>query len=172
MRRICCLALVLMVALPVWAKTDKPPKVDKQSAEGLALLAAAAPHYDFSSPDMKPWHLKAMYQLYDDAGKPMEQGTYEYWWASPKVYRATWTRKSASESDWTTDKGVFTGMGVGDGAGFYEYALARELLAPFPKADEYASANAGLMTQRVEKNGADIECVMVVPRKVGYDFIV
>lgn len=167
-----CLAIVLMAALPVWAKNDKQPKVDKETAEGLSLLEAAAPHYDFTSPDMKPWHLKATYQLYDDAGKPTEQGTYEYWWASPKVHHATWTRKSASESDWTTDKGVFAEKETGDGAGFYEYALARELLAPFPKTDEYAIENAGLKTQRVEKAGTDIECLMLVPRKVGYDFIV
>jgi len=38
------------------------------------LLAAAVPYYDFSSPDLKPWHMKVSYQLYDLKGKPAEIG--------------------------------------------------------------------------------------------------
>jgi hypothetical protein len=47
------------------------------------ILAAAQPLYDFNSADLKPWHLKAAYQLYNQSGKPSEEGTFEYWWSSP-----------------------------------------------------------------------------------------
>lgn len=161
---------LLLAALPVWAKGDKQAK-DASAKDPRALLAAAAPYYDFSSPEMKPWHLKATYQLYDEQGKPTEQGTYEFWWASPTVYRSTWTRKSASESDWTTDKGGYVEIGSGDGRNFYEYALGRELLSPFPKADVYSEENARFKTKQVTDGGIDIECVMIVSKKVGYDFI-
>ena len=30
--------------------------------------------------EMKPWHLKASFQLYDPNGKPSETGTIEEWW--------------------------------------------------------------------------------------------
>jgi hypothetical protein len=62
------------------------------------VFAMAAPHYDFADPALKPFHIKAAYQLYDEKGKPSEQGTFEYWWASPPAYRATWTRPGARPS--------------------------------------------------------------------------
>ena len=31
-------------------------------------------------PAMKPWYLKLSFQLFDDKGKPTEQGTIEEWW--------------------------------------------------------------------------------------------
>ncbi|HEU5350402.1 MAG TPA: energy transducer TonB [Terracidiphilus sp.] len=171
MRTVFYILFALMAALPAGAKSSDKSQNDLPK-DPRALLAAAAPYYDFSSPELKPWHLKATYQLFDESGKPTEQGTFEYWWASPTVNHATWKRKDASESDWTTDKGVFTEIETGDGADYYEHALARELLAPLPNANEYAIANAGLKTQHLKKNNADIECVMVVPRKVGYDFLI
>jgi hypothetical protein len=39
-----------------------------------AMLAAAAPFYDFNDPALKPWHLKGTYQLYDENGKPRGAG--------------------------------------------------------------------------------------------------
>ncbi|HUX46323.1 MAG TPA: hypothetical protein VMV57_16375, partial [Terracidiphilus sp.] len=106
MRTLLCIALGLAAALPAGAKTKDKAASDLPK-NPRALLAAAAPFYDFSSPDLKPWHLKATYQLYDEQGKPTEQGTYEYWWASPLVYRSTWKRAGASESDWMTPKGRY-----------------------------------------------------------------
>ncbi len=81
------------------------------------LLAAAEPFYNFNSPELKPWHLKATYQLYDDKGNPSEQGTYEYWWASPQVYRSTWTRRKATYSDWHTADGRHLVLAMGNALG-------------------------------------------------------
>jgi hypothetical protein len=69
------------------------------------IFAAAAPSYDFSDASLKPWHLKASYQLYDQNGKPTAQGTYEYWWASPKTYRSTWMHGGVTRSDWQAADG-------------------------------------------------------------------
>jgi len=54
---------------------DKPSELTK---DPQAVFAAAAPFYDYSSPTLKPFHLKATYQLYEN-GQPAEQGTFEYW---------------------------------------------------------------------------------------------
>ena len=155
-----------MAALPVWAKTDKQPKVDKETAEGLALLEAAAPHYDFSSPEMKPWHLKATYQLYDDAGKPTEQGTYEYWWASPKVHRSTWARKGASRTEWHTVGGVFETQESGEPLKYFERDLPRLLLSPLPNEGETDSKDVKLAHREVKIGKVKVPCVMLVQTKM------
>jgi hypothetical protein len=71
------LALFLTASLPARGQTPT------RAAPGLpgdpqAVVAAAEPFYDFNTPTLKPWHLKAAYQLYDRKGKPSERGTYEY----------------------------------------------------------------------------------------------
>jgi TonB family protein len=96
------------------------------------LLAAAEPFYDFHSPELKPWHLKATYQLYDDEGKPTEQGIYEYWWASPQVYRSTWTRKGATYSDWHTADGRHVVLSKGMSLGYFEEGLRSDFVSPLP----------------------------------------
>ena len=71
------------------------PELPRNPAE---ILAMAAPLYDFGSSSLKPWHLKAAYQLYDDKGEPAGQGSYEHWWVSPELNRSTWTRSGALEA--------------------------------------------------------------------------
>jgi len=40
---------------------------------------------------MKPWHLKAAYEVYDVDGNPKYQGTYEEWWAAPDKYKSSFS---------------------------------------------------------------------------------
>src|ERR1035438_3366503 len=131
MRLLCLLALFFATMLPGFAQTagnagaalPKDPR---------AILTVADPSYDFNSPELRPWHLKATYQLYDEKGKPAEQGTYEYWWASPKVYRRTWTRLGASQTVWYTADGNHAHQEAGERLGFFEEKLHRLLLSPLP----------------------------------------
>jgi hypothetical protein len=89
------------------------------------IFAAAAKSYDFSDASLKPWHLKASYQLYKQNGKPTAQGTYEYWWASPKTYRSTWMRGGVRKCDGESFVGQ-SGKGQPD------------LVGPFPcKSSKY-----------------------------------
>jgi len=79
----------------------EPPK------DAQALIKAVAPHYDFNSDNLKPWHLNATYQFYDAKGNPTEQGKWEFWWSSPKVHRSTWTRNHITQSEWSNADGIF-----------------------------------------------------------------
>src|ERR1035438_806520 len=101
MRLFAVSALSLAVLLPGICQTAVNAELGLPK-EPREILAAAAPFYDFSSPELKPWHLKAIYQLYDLKGNPTEQGTWEYWWSSPKVHRSTWTRTGAEHTEWST----------------------------------------------------------------------
>jgi TonB family protein len=95
------------------------------------LLKDAAPYYDYDSANMKPWHLKASYQFYDSKGNPAEQGKWEYWWASPKVQRSTWTRNNVTQSEWSTADGIFRKQDGGS-LRYYERNISNILLVSLP----------------------------------------
>src|ERR1039458_3366375 len=129
MRLFYLFVLSLVVVMPGFGQTNG------SAAPGLpkdprAIFAAAAPFYDFTSPELKPWHLKATYQLYDEKGKPSEQGTFEYWWASPTVYRSTWTRPSATRTVWYTADGNYAQKESGERLSIYEARLSSDYLSP------------------------------------------
>ncbi len=52
-----------------------------------ALLALAAQHNGLAGPGLKPWHIKAMYQVYNAKGNVTGKGSFEEWWASPDEYK-------------------------------------------------------------------------------------
>lgn len=152
-RRWMPVAFLIALAPPVSAQLPKEP---------AAVFSMAAPFYDFTSADLKPWHLKAAYQLYDDKGEPTEQGTYEYWWASPTVYRSSWTRGKNVYTDWHTSDG-HRWERTGDGLDYFEYGLQSRLLSPLPDAEE-RDPRENYFDQRTVKLGETrMPCIMIVP---------
>lgn len=124
-----------------------------------AILAAAAPYYDFSDPAQKPWHLKASYQLYDDQGNPTTQGIYEYWWTSPAVYRSTWTRIAATHSVWHTKDGKEQFTSSGDPLDYFELQLKSELLAPLPSVESLDKSKQRVSHGEIKVGGDKFPCV-------------
>src|SRR5208283_3332280 len=98
------------------------------------VFAGLAPTYDYSA--LKPWHLKSTYQLYDDAGKPTEQGTYELWWASKQKYRSSWTRGSATYTEWHTADGKVVTQGRSDAFNYFEHKLDSAYRSPLTSVGE------------------------------------
>lgn len=163
MRVITCLVVFFTLTLPSFGQTaaSTGPGLPKEPSE---IFAAAAPFYDFTDAALKPWHLKATYQLYDEIGKPTEQGTYEYWWASPQVYRSTWTRPSAMHTDWHTEDGKYAYESAGEPMNLFEYNLQTALLSPLPSASDLDPAKFRLDDEGVATNGASGPCFTIVPR--------
>ena len=155
------LALFLSVASQAFSQTPAPlPDLPKDPG---AILAMAAPYYDFNDPSLKPWHLKATYQLYDDNGEPGEQGTFECWWASPKVYRSSWTRPSAIHSDWHTADGKYEYQATGDHLDFFESKLQAALLSPLPQSPDLDPAKIHLNREMRSLGAFKSPCIMAVP---------
>jgi hypothetical protein len=128
-----------------------------------AVFAMAAPFYDFESPDLKPWHLKATYQLYDEKGKPTEQGTYEYWWASPKVHRSSRTRPALSHTDWYTTEGKHAYQATSGRLQYFEYKLQGALFSPLPDSSDLDPSKVRLDREPIGSRGNKLSCIMVVP---------
>jgi hypothetical protein len=127
-----------------------------------AVFEAAAPFYNFGDAALKPWHLKASYQLYDDKGDPSEQGTYEYWWASPEMYRSTWTRQSGTHTDWHLAGGKLASQSTGESLQFFEYRLQEALLSPLPEDRDLDAAHYRLDRENVTLGGVKLPCIMVI----------
>lgn len=162
MRLLCFLALIFTATLPGLAQTA-PKAGSGMPKDPRAILATASPYYDFASTELRPWHLKATYQLYDEKGKPSEQGTYEYWWASPKVDRSTWTRQNAVHTEWHMADGKVAYLATGEKIGLFEYKLQNELLSPLPKIVDLDPSKFRLERESVPSGGVKFPCVMVIP---------
>lgn len=123
---------------------------------------AAEPSYEFDDAALKPWHLKATYEIYDESSTPKSQGTFEHWWASPQVYRNSWTRPGAVHNDWHTADGkhAYRGDGVLD---YFEYALQSAILSPLPGPAELDSSKYRLERESLKLGALSLQCVMVIP---------
>jgi TonB family protein len=160
-------ALFFASGLAGLSQTAPAPAPQDLPKDPRAILAAAAPLYDFSDPALKPWHLKATYQLYDEKGKPTEQGTFEYWWVSPKVYRSTWTRPGATYTDWHTADGKEAHVSTGERLGYFELQLPANLFSPLPTAASTDPAKTLLVSNELKLAGNSFYCVSGAPLK-GY----
>ncbi len=124
--------------------------VEPDSGNGpAAVLAKAWPFYDFTSTNVKPWHLKATYLLYDANGKHPQTGVYEYWWASPNQSRSTWMRAGMSHTDWHLANGHLAYKSSGSPLSLFEYKLEAALIAPLPRARDLDPAKF-----RLDRDGA------------------
>jgi TonB family protein len=157
-------AVFLLGAFAAYAQDTSTPQ-PSQMKDPRAILAAAAPFYDFSDPTLKPFHLKATYQLYDEKGNPAEQGTFEYWWASPKVYRDSWSRPGATRTYWHTADGKEAYVETGERLGYFEKILPSNLFSPLPSAEAINPSKIYLIRNDVKLGGNRFPCVSEAPLK-------
>ena len=161
MNRYILLAAVLCVAVRAGAQE---PSVDTAAQnKAMMLLSEAAMRYDYSSPQLKPWHLVATYQLYDLKGQPTQQGTWEYWWISPKVYRRTWTRAGAERSEWTTAEGALYRKQSGEPLKYFERELGSNVISPMPRAP-FNLPKMQLQLNRIMAGSDFVSCVTAMPQ--------
>jgi TonB family protein len=158
MRPLVLSALFLTVLAPGFSQTAADAG-SSPAKEPRAVLDAALPFYDFSSPELKPWHLKANYELYDLKGKPTEQGTWEYWWASPKVYRSNWKRADAEATEWSTAEGAVYRKVIGSPLRYFERTIEETLLSPLPGRGVLDSGRMKLDLRMLPADKPEFPCV-------------
>jgi TonB family protein len=165
MRLIPALLFTLFTSASALCQSAQPtaPALPAMPEKPAEILAVALPLYDFASPALKPWHLKASYQLYDDKGEPGEKGTFDYWWAGPSAYRSTWTRAGVEYSVWH-----LAGNRYHDGKGgaltLFESKIPAILLAPLPVAKDLDAQKVRLELREEGIGATKLPCVMVAPQ--------
>jgi TonB family protein len=168
MRAVCFVFLLLLAAQAGFGQAaggatvaqSNPPGLPKEPRE---ILAAAAPFYAFSDASVKPWHLRASYQLYDDKGNAADKGVFEYWWVSPQVYRTSWTRGGTTQTGWYLGVGKSAVRATGEPLQYFEHKLLTALLSPLPTTEELDPAKANLVRDSLSVGGVKLQCVMVGP---------
>jgi TonB family protein len=124
-----------------------------------ALLDAAAKYYDFNAAELKPWHLKATYQLYDLKGKPAEQGTWEYWWVAPKVYRNSWTRAGAERTEWRSSDGKLYRKESGLALKYFERNIGMSVFPSLPSKSLLDAGKMRLELKTIPVGTGQLACV-------------
>jgi TonB family protein len=165
MRSQLVLALFFVAGFPVLAQTAAAPPQSLPN-DPRAILAAAAPFYDFSDPTLKPFHIKATYQLYDQTGKPEEKGAWEYWHVSSKEFRSSWTRADAARTDWRTADGALYRKESGKAPRYFERNIANSIFSPLPAEAMLNSGRLRLDVQNVPVGGQTMPCVVTIQQSI------
>lgn len=152
--------LLFLAALHSALSQSAPSPTPSLPTDPRALLTAAAPFYDFSSPTQKPWHMKVSYQFYDLKGKPAEQGVWDHWWAAPKVHRNTWTRPGVERSEWSTAEGTHYLKESGAPLRYFERSISALFLSPLPARQVLESDRMKLDLKMVPPNKPALACVL------------
>src|ERR1700722_14131944 len=71
----------------------------------LAQLAQVQATNGFSGDSLKPWHLKANYELYDAANKFVARGVFEEWWLSQDHWRRSYTSSNYTGTEYRLPSG-------------------------------------------------------------------
>ncbi len=121
-------------------------------------MAAASANNGLLLPDAQPWHLRASYQTYDEAGKAKEQGIFEEYWVNPKKDRVGYTSDSFTQTDYLLESGHFR-AGTPRWAGLDEQLVRHSLVHPMPNPS--AVANASYEREDLHIGAEAFSCVTV-----------
>jgi TonB family protein len=165
--RLFIFAVLFFAAFPSGIAQTAAPAAPGLPSDPRDVIAEARPLYDFADATLKPWHLKASYQLYGDKGAPSEQGTFEFWWAAPDVNRTLWTRGGSMHSDWSLGGDKYASRSTGEPLKYFENKLRSALLDPLPAEKSMDPAKSRIVRKEVSMGSAKLPCIMVGPI-IGY----
>ncbi len=129
---------------------------EQQSLAGL--LSAASKRNTLLAPDLQPWHLRATYQIFNEDGKPLEQGTYEEFHAGPKRDRVSYASPSFTQTDYLLENGHLR-AGNPRWAGLAEQLVRHNLVHPMPNPG--VLAGAALSRGKMEAGGKTLSCIAI-----------
>jgi TonB family protein len=156
-----CLVTLSMICLPAFAQDETPaatiakePPVAAMPSDPKELMLLAAKTNRLTGDDVKPWHLKATYKLFDEKDNITDQGTYEEFWVSPSKYKLTFTSKTASRTEYGTEKGI---LNSDNEKPVDTHDIRRQLLFPMGTANWIE--NADFIQRQVKLSGKDLRCL-------------
>jgi TonB family protein len=134
----------------------QPSPAAAEPKDPKELMLAAARMNNLTAPDMKPWHINATYQLFDEKGAITDEGTFEELWAGPVKFKRTFTGKSFTQTDYGTDKGVLR-SGSQDDVSPLLLAIRRELVTPLISAEVVERET--FVSKPIDANGLKLHCL-------------
>jgi TonB family protein len=130
-----------------------------QDTAGLVdRLHRATALNSIDDPQLKPWHLKLSFQLFDVKGNPTEKGTIEEWWAGPSAYKTVFASPSYTATVIGTKEGFFRSKGTTSVPSSLELIL-RQVVHPMPSERDIADSHPDLRKETIGK--VPVDCIML-----------
>jgi TonB family protein len=158
LRRACLILLALPFLFQTILRGQDAAKPNQDAASLIQRLHAADVSSALDTADMQPWHLKMTVQLFDDKGKPSDQGSIEEWWAGPNQDKRVYTLPSYTATFVHADGKIFRTPGASHPPSLLELLL-RQAMHPMPTASEFEQAQPQM--SKINLGKAPLECVML-----------
>jgi len=123
-----------------------------------AILQLAQEENNIDMDGLKPWHLKATFQVFDEKGKPTETATLDEIWVGVKRQKRTWSSPSFNQVEIVNESGRFRSGDKNEVPMLLEEAR-RTMVHPMPTVGEIAGTQLDLQKKRFGK--VDLNCVML-----------
>jgi TonB family protein len=109
-------------------------------------------------PQLKPWHLKLSFQLFDDKGTPSEQGTIEEWWGGPTAHKILYSSPSYTSTEVQSKDDLYRSRGRASVPNLLELVL-RQVVHPMPNEQDVLDSKPDLRKETLGKEPLD--CIML-----------
>jgi TonB family protein len=153
-----CAAAILVLAVDSYA----------QDAAALAeRLHRAIALNSIDDGQIKPWHLKLSFQLFDAKGKPTEKGTIEEWWVGPLVNKTVYSSPSYSSTDLQTRNGLYRSKEKPSIPSALELVL-QQVLHPMANEDDIRESKPELREHDFGKTKMD--CILLTQEIEGVQY--
>jgi len=129
-----------------------------QGAAAVERLRQASASNAIDDAQMKPWHLKLSFQLFDPKGVATEKGTVEEWWAGPLMHQTVYTSPSYTGTEVRTKDGLYRTKGASSAPDLLRLILL-QVVHPMPSEEDIASSKPALRTLTFGKGKFD--CIML-----------
>ena len=125
-------------------------------------MLLAAKSNGLAGDDIKPWHLKATFQLTDGSGKTTDQGTIEESWAGPQKWKRSCASTGFTQTIYGTGHGTFQ-----IGASELPPPLITEIFADWltPLPTETQIGKLKLEFHPVVMSGVKLTCVIATSKE-------
>lgn len=143
-------ALLLLISAAA-ARAEDPAAL-------LARLKTADSGSALDVPDVKPWHLKMTVQLFDQKGKPNDQGTIEEWWSSPEVDRREYKTSTYAATEIRKNGKLYRTKDAASPP-YYLELLREQAVHPMPKTSEIDQSTPEL--RKVPSGKVVLDCIML-----------
>lgn len=152
----CCLGFISVSSSFTLAQNSGYTKATGVPSDPKALMFLASESNGLTGADLKPWHLKATFQLFDESGNTSDTGTYEEFWIGPKKFKRSFTGNAWARADYGTENGVLR-TGVAPDVPSLVVDLRREFVEPLPgqKIIDYGS----FTPKQIDADGAQLCCL-------------
>ena len=126
-------------------------------ADAGDLMVLAAKRNGLTSPEMKPWHLKASYATFDSQGNIEAEGTIDEWWAQKHKARISFHSGGDTQTTYYTDAGSYQSGEVANHLGAAEVAR-QDIVEPLP-SPEFLQTESFSVPPR-DPRGSKLLCVV------------